>query len=229
MQVGSETDYTGYDVTKKCDNSKNGFKHDSKDVKSRGEVFTPTVLVNEMLDKLPPEVFVDKSKTFIDNSCGNGQFLYYVMLRKMENIIKSEKGITLYKAHRLALTTIYGCELDANNAEECRKRLLNGSTSQELRDIVDRNIITADALDPKHEGWSKVGFYWSGESFEVDKAKAIAPSIKIEDSTMIKSPIVITPKIADTTPTIELIPVKTISSKEFYSDMRKQVETSDVW
>ena len=134
----------------------NGFNHTEEAVKQRGEVFTPTSLVNEMLDKLPKNVFTDANKTFLDNSCGNGQFLAAVMKRKMEC------GST----HKQALETIYGVELDAKNAKECRKRLLNGSRSKALMEIVKRNIITADALDPNHEGWAEVGFYWQGPPVE---------------------------------------------------------------
>ena len=122
----------------------------SEQIDSLGMVFTPTALVNEMLDKLPPQLFVNKNKTFIDNSCGNGQFLAVVLERKLQN------GIS----HKDALKTIYGVELDYDNAEECRRRLLKGSISQELRAIVDHNIICADALDPLHSGWDEVGFYW---------------------------------------------------------------------
>ena len=123
-------------------------------------VFTPDSLVNEMLGKLPQEVFKDHTKTFLDNSCGNGQFLFAVLKRKMWWLMKKE-GKRLFDAHKQSLSTIYGVELDEKNAEECRQRLLNGSTSKELRDIVDHNIITADALDPNHKGWSQVGFYWN--------------------------------------------------------------------
>ena len=128
----------------------NGFEHTEEAIKQRGEVFTPTALVNEMLDKLPKNVFTDKSKTFLDNSCGNGQFLFAVMERKMA------KGAT----HKQALETIYGIELDPKNAEECRERLLMGSRDSELREIVNHNIICADALNPNHKGWNKVGYMW---------------------------------------------------------------------
>lgn len=134
--------------------------HTEEAIKQRGEVFTPTKLVNEMLAKLPTQVFKDSDKTFLDNSCGNGQFLFAVMKRKMWWLIKYKK-MRAFDAHRKALGTIYGVELDPTNAENCRLRLLNGSQSQELREIVNRNIITADALDPSHDGWNEVGFYWS--------------------------------------------------------------------
>ena len=139
---------------------KNGFQHTEEAIKQRGEVFTPDGLVKDMLGKLPYSVFKDPSKTFLDNSCGNGQFLFAVMKRKMFWLMK-ENGIGLFAAHKQALSTIYGVELDSKNSEECRLRLLNGSQSNELRAIVDHNIITADALDLKHDGWKDVGFYWS--------------------------------------------------------------------
>lgn len=134
----------------------NGFEHTREAIKQRGEVFTPTKLVNEMLDKLPQYLFEYKTKTFLDNSCGNGQFLDAVLERKMEG------GST----HREALETIYGVELDPENAEACRKRLLRGSSDPFLREIVNENIICADALDPKHPGWARVGYMWEGPAPE---------------------------------------------------------------
>jgi N-6 DNA Methylase. len=146
------------------------FIHTQEAVKQRGEVFTPTKLVKEMLDKLPLEVFTDKTKTFLDNSCGNGQFLFAVLERKMEN------GAT----HEEALNTIYGVELDFDNAEECRRRLLNGSDDLKLRAIVDHNIICANALDSEHPGWDKVGFYWHCDTEEWREYKKINPYIDCE-------------------------------------------------
>jgi type I restriction-modification system DNA methylase subunit len=141
---------------------KNGHYHSDADIKSRGEVFTPTKLVKQMLSKLPKSVFTDPTKTFLDNSCGNGQFLIAVLMLKMAAMANADgRSKPNYDDHKQALQTIYGCELDANNAEECRTRLLVKSESKELRVIVDHNIICADALDPKHEGWKDVGFYWN--------------------------------------------------------------------
>lgn len=136
--------------------------HTEEAIKERGEVFTPTPVVNEMLGKLPYQVFKTRTKTFLDNSCGNGQFLHAVLKRKMWWMMK-EGDIRAFDAHKQALKTIYGVELDPKNAEACRLRLLNGSESKELRAIVNHNIRTADALDPEHDGWKDVGFYWSTE------------------------------------------------------------------
>jgi type I restriction-modification system DNA methylase subunit len=87
-----------------------------------------------MLSKLPEDKFVDPSKTFCDPSCGNGQFLSEVLIRKLEN------GIALEQA----LATIYGVDIMFDNVEVCRERLLCGVDS--LRHIVEKNIVCADAL-----------------------------------------------------------------------------------
>ena len=115
-------------------NYMSGVERDRARVKSTGEVFTPTPLVQEMLDQLPSDVFTDPSKTFLDNSCGDGQFLGEVLIRKMEN------GSTFEQA----LSTVYGVDLMQDNVEECRKRLLCGRT--DLEQIVRTNIVCHNAL-----------------------------------------------------------------------------------
>jgi hypothetical protein len=59
-------------------------------VKSSGEVFTPSKLVNEMLDRLPQEGFASKKETYLDNSCGNGQFLIEVLKRRLKHLPETE-------------------------------------------------------------------------------------------------------------------------------------------
>lgn len=130
--------------------------HSIESIKNRGEVFTPEFLVEEMLGKLPPEFFTSAEKTMLDNSCGNGNFLVKILELRMKNGVK----------HADALRTIYGVELDPANAAECRQRLQLGSKSKEVADILARNIICANALDPQHVGWKDVGYMW-----DVDKAK----------------------------------------------------------
>lgn len=111
-----------------------GVERDRSRVKATGEVFTPTLLVQEILDQLPQELFSDPTKTFLDNSCGDGQFLGEVLIRKMEH------GSTFEQA----LSTVYGVDLMQDNVDECRKRLLCGQTH--LQHIVERNIVCHDAL-----------------------------------------------------------------------------------
>ena len=112
-----------------------GIEREHVRVKATGEVFTPTPLVQEMLDKLPLEQFTDTNKTFLDPSCGDGQFLGEVLIRKMEN------GSTFEQA----LDTIYGVDLMQDNVELCRERLLCGRN--DLRYIVEKNIVCADGLE----------------------------------------------------------------------------------
>lgn len=111
-----------------------GVERDRVRVKATGEVFTPTLLVQKMLGLSPVELFIDPSKTFLDPSCGDGQFLGEVLIRKMEN------GSTFEQA----LSTIYGVDLMIDNVDLCRQRLLCGR--EDLRHIVEKNIQCRDGL-----------------------------------------------------------------------------------
>jgi type I restriction-modification system DNA methylase subunit len=111
-----------------------GVERDKLRTKQTGEVFTPTPLVQEILDQLPQETFTDPTKTFLDPSCGDGQFLSEVLIRKMEN------GSTFEQA----LSTIYGVDLMQDNVDLCRERLLCDRT--DLAHIVKKNIVCHDAL-----------------------------------------------------------------------------------
>jgi hypothetical protein len=113
-----------------------GVERDQLRVKATGEVFTPTELVREILEQIPVEQFTDPNKTFLDNSCGDGQFLGEVLIRKMEH------GSTFEQA----LSTVYGVDLMQDNVDECRKRLLCGSQDPKHIAIVEQNIYQADGL-----------------------------------------------------------------------------------
>jgi hypothetical protein len=112
-----------------------GVERDKIRVKATGEVFTPTPLVQEILNEFDSVLFTDPTKTFLDNSCGDGQFLGEVLIRKMENGSSFEQ----------ALQTIYGVDLMPDNVKLCQDRLLCGQ--EHLRHIVERNIVCADALE----------------------------------------------------------------------------------
>jgi len=117
-----------------------GVERDKLRIKQTAEVFTPTSLVQEMLNKLEqqnPTLFLDPNKTFLDNSSGDCQFLSEVVIRKME---KSE--CTLEQA----LKTTYGVELMEDNVNECKKRLSGPNPTPEILEIVNKNIVCHDAL-----------------------------------------------------------------------------------
>jgi len=98
-------------------------------IKRNAEVFTPDALVNEMLDKLPEEVW-EENKTFCDPACGNGQFLIWVLIRK------------LAKGHDPldALKSVYGVDIMCDNIRECRYRLLK------VIQVVGRQRINEDHI-----------------------------------------------------------------------------------
>lgn len=138
-----------------------GVERDQLRVKATGEVFTPTPLVQEILDQLPLEQFIDPAKTFLDPSCGDGQFLGEVVIRKMEN------GSTFEQA----LSTTYGVDLMQDNVDLCRERLLCGR--EDLLHIVEQNIVCADGL--------RYHYRFDGSHPYDDEVKAIQAKQQLED------------------------------------------------
>jgi type I restriction-modification system DNA methylase subunit len=102
-----------------------GIDRDQLRIKATSEVFTPTPLVQELLDTIDQTLFTDPLKTFLDPSCGDGQFLSEILIRKIEN------GSTFEQA----LGSIYGVDLMKDNVELCRERLLCGQ--EHLRHILE--------------------------------------------------------------------------------------------
>ena len=125
-----------------------GIDRDKLRIKETAEVFTPTLLVQEMLDNLPQALFEDPTKTFLDPSCGDGQFLSEVVIRKMER-----SGCSLEQA----LSTTYGVELMEDNVKLCKERLAGPNPKQEILDILDKNIVCADALTYDYSFGEPVG------------------------------------------------------------------------
>jgi hypothetical protein len=111
-----------------------GVDRDKSRVKSTAEVFTPTPLVQKCLNELPLEFYQDSKTTTCDNSCGDGQFLSEVLIRKVQNGIDFET----------ALSAIYGVDMMYDNVILCRDRLLCGR--EDLRYIVETNIVCHNAL-----------------------------------------------------------------------------------
>ena len=84
----------------------------SERAKKSAEVFTTDGLVGAMLSKLPKEVW-EEGKTFVDPAgCGNGQFLMWVLIRK---IAASHDPVE-------ALKTLYGVDIVQENINETTNR-----------------------------------------------------------------------------------------------------------
>jgi len=128
-----------------------GIDRDRERQKATAEVFTPTEYVQEILDdeeKKSPDMFTDWTKTYMDNSCGDGQILSEVVIRKME-----QSNCTLEQT----LSTIYGVELMEDNVKLCKERLAGPNPTQEILDILDKNIVCADALTYDYSFGEPVG------------------------------------------------------------------------
>ena len=139
----------------------------SEQVKSKqrvvdhGEVFTNEREVNAMLDLVKQETERIDSR-FLEPACGNGNFLAEILRRKIEvvkrNYKKSPHDFEKYMI--LAITSIYGVELQADNVQECRERLYDiwneayskdcKEASDEVREVAKfifrRNILQGNAL-----------------------------------------------------------------------------------
>ncbi len=89
--------------------------------KERGEVFTPMKLVDEMLDKLPPEVWTNKELKWLDPAAGMGNFPIAVYLRLMKNLkgFKTEEE----KRKHILEKMLYMVELDKYNVFMMKKIL----------------------------------------------------------------------------------------------------------
>lgn len=90
-----------------------------------GEVFTPPELVNRMLDLVAHECERIDSR-FLEPACGNGNFLTEVLRRKLASVDKhNAKNRQRWERDAvLAVCSLYGVDLLADNVAECRQRLL---------------------------------------------------------------------------------------------------------
>ena len=125
-----------------------GIERDKLRVKATSEVFTQTRDVQICLDEFEESIWLNIYQKFIDPSCGDGQFLSEVVIRKMER-----SGCTLEQA----LSTTYGVELMEDNVKLCKERLAGPNPTQEILDILDKNIVCADALKYDYSFGEPVG------------------------------------------------------------------------
>ena len=132
-------------------------------VKNHGEVLTPPNIVSDMLDLVSKEfdckTGVDTGtlpldKTFLEPSCGTGNFLVQILNRKLK-LANTEKDIFT------AVSTIYGIDIQDDNVLESRLRLLeiveenykiitgdevSSSFLKIIADVLEKNIILGDTL-----------------------------------------------------------------------------------
>ena len=118
-----------------------------KDIEKKkyGEVFTPMILINEMLDKLPVEVWTNKNLKWFDPATGMGNFpisIYLRLMNGLKNKIKNEHERKKYILENMLYVSelnkknvwIYKQIFDINN--EYKLNVFEGDTLQlNIKDI----------------------------------------------------------------------------------------------
>ena len=133
-----------------------------KRVTDHGEVFTAEREVKAMCDLVKQETERIDSR-FLEPACGDGNFLAEILNRKLD-IVKKKYKRSAYDWERyslLALGSIYGVDILADNAQACRDRLYgiwekayrdtckkecNDETRAAAEFILGKNIVCGNAL-----------------------------------------------------------------------------------
>lgn len=134
-------------------------------VTDHGEVYTHPREVNAMLDLVKHETERIDSR-FLEPACGTGNFLVEILARKL-TVVKAKYGKAQLEYERyavIAVGSIYGIELLADNVSACQQRLFMVFDAQysqlykadckeacrdTIRFMLSRNILHGDALTLK--------------------------------------------------------------------------------
>jgi len=139
-------------------------------VADHGEVFTPSWMVEDMLDLVKGESERIDSR-FLEPACGSGNFLKVVLQRKL-SAVQVRYGKSEFERNHyalFALMCIYGVELLEDNIRECRESLLAIFVTQLKIDaesiwckaalvVLNANIIHGDALTLKTPDGEPINF-----------------------------------------------------------------------
>jgi hypothetical protein len=149
-------------------------------ISDHGEVFTPSWMVEDMLNLVKDESERIDSR-FLEPACGSGNFLKSVLARKLESVQAKYGKSEFEKKHQalFALMCIYGIELLQDNLNECRANLLkvfnsyleleeSNVWSKAAQTVLAANILQGDALtltrsDGKHIEFPEWGYIGSGK------------------------------------------------------------------
>ncbi len=181
-------------------------------VKEFGEVYTPPKVVEMMLDHVPLDVWNDPTKTFLEPACGNGNIVVAIIRRKMLH------GSTLEQA----LLTTFGVDIQPDNVDECRSRIISEfSVSENLHDVVYQNIVCKNFL--KDDGDVKYDVIISNPPYQkMDQAEDSKNKNKISASPIYPDFHEKSEKL-DASHIIMIIPAKALQGGKGLSDFRKNV------
>ena len=133
------------DLTTKND----GIIRSKERISKNGEVYTPKILVERMLDKIPEEKWKDPKATFLEPCCGNGQIVIGMLERRISS------GISPINA----LQTLFGVELMQDNVDLCKSRIRDVlrankvKITKKVNDIIDHNFVCSDFFNWDFENW----------------------------------------------------------------------------
>ena len=144
-------------------------------VKELGEVFTPDWVVKDMmnLDGIHQMSYCLKS-TFLEPSCGTGNFLVEILARKLAVAYILSNDKSLFDINLIiAVSTIYGVDIMLDNVHESKARMLsmcegvyqeffnadirtdNPDLYKSIKYIIDRNIIFGNMLTYEMAGYKQ--------------------------------------------------------------------------
>jgi len=125
-----------------------------KGSKGTQEFFTPSELVNKMCDKIPKEIWADPTKTFLEPSAGNGNFVVEIIRRRIVD----------YKIPwDQTLKTTFSLELMQDNVDEMKERIINllkdiapNFNKKEAMKILDKNCVCHDFFKWDFDNWQPI-------------------------------------------------------------------------
>ena len=127
-------------------------RKNNKNGKSTAEFFTPYEIVKKMAEKVSEEVWADPTKTFCEPCFGNGQFLLYIIWKRLTCGIEVKQ----------VFETLYGVELMADNVAETKERIFNllntmqvKYNKEEIQQILDEHLVCSDFFEWDFENWKK--------------------------------------------------------------------------
>ena len=139
-------------------------------VADRGEVFTPSWMVEAMLDLVKDETERIDSQ-FLEPACGSGNFLVRVLRRKLVAVERKFGKSDFERRHYslFALMCIYGIELLADNIAECRANMLEILAEYLKLDepddlyraafyVLSQNLVHGDALTMRTHDCQAIAF-----------------------------------------------------------------------
>ncbi len=171
-------------------------------VADHGEVFTPSWMVEAMLDLVKDETERIDSR-FLEPACGSGNFLVKILQRKLAAVELKYGDSDFERRHYalLALMCIYGIELLADNIAECRTNMLeiladylnleeSDAAYRAASYVLSQNLVHGDALkmrtcDDQPITFAEWGYLGKGKfqrrDFRFDML-ALSSSFSAEDS-----------------------------------------------